>query len=125
MTMGLSAAGYILLFLVPLMLVSAQSVWRSAVSNSDLFSGGIADILVRVFTNPRIWVGGLLYLVTTLLYLLVLSKTKFFTAQMIITSAAIIYSALIAHFIFHEKISPLNIVGVGLILVGIFFIISK
>ncbi len=118
------------LLLIPvaaLALVSAQALWRSAVVDGQILrkNGSIFSIIPQVATSPKIWLGILLYVSTTGLYLYLLTRYKFFVIQLSITSLALIFSTLIAYFVFHEKISTVNIIGLAIVLVGLFLVVQK
>ncbi|MSR68540.1 hypothetical protein EXS66_02025, partial [Candidatus Saccharibacteria bacterium] len=101
----------LLLPVVALSLVTAQSVWRSAVVDDKIFSGSLTAAIMNAATNPKMWLGALLYIATTILYLFLFSKLKFFVVQISVTGLALIFTAAISHFIFHEEITIMNLTG--------------
>ena len=109
------------LFLLPVVaiaLVGAQSLWRNAVVKEEIFSGSFAEIATKVITNPKMWLGGLLYIATTALYLFLFSKVKFFVVQITVTGLALILSTAISYYIFHEEINTVNLVGLFVVFIG-------
>ncbi|MEI7488656.1 MAG: hypothetical protein WCJ72_14850 [Chryseobacterium sp.] len=111
--------------LVPVMaglLVSAQAMWGIAIKHNNLISGGLAQSLGNLITSPRIWLGALLYAVATLVYFMMLSKGKFFVIQISMAGVATILSTILASYLFGEPISPGNILGMSLVIVGLFFV---
>jgi drug/metabolite transporter (DMT)-like permease len=120
----------LLALLIPvaaLSLVTAQALWRSAVVSDQVFNrnGSIYTIIHQVLTSPKIWLGIILYIGTTGLYLFLLTKYKFFVIQLTVTGLALVFSTLIAYFIFHEKISLVNIIGLVVVLFGILLVVQK
>lgn len=116
---------YLLVPVSAIILISAQALWRTAVVNDKVLEGSISTIIIQSVSNPKIWLGIILYIFTTALYLFVLNKLKFFTVQLTITGLALIFSTFLSYFVFHEKITILNLLGLGIILIGIFFVIQK
>jgi len=121
----MQAFAYLLVPLLALLLVSAQACWASAIKADKPFSYPLGQAITTLLGNPKIWIGGLLYVVATLLYFLLLSRYKFFSIQTGMTGLAIVLSTLLSVVLFHEKLSLLNGVGMLLVLIGIFFVFSK
>ena len=106
-------------------LVAAQSLWRSAVVGGGIFANGLASAFGKMLVSPKMWLGALLYILTTMLYLFLFSKLKFFVVQVSVTGLALIISTIISYYIFHEKVSTLNIIGLMTVLLGIFLVFKK
>ena len=115
----------LLLPVVALLLVTAQAIWRSAVVNDKIFSGSLAAAIVNATTNPKMWLGGLLYVATTILYLFLFSKFKFFIVQISVTAMALIIATAVSHFIFHEEITIMNLAGLLLVMIGLGLVVQK
>jgi len=116
---------YLLIPITAILLVTAQSFWNKAMKSGDIFTGGVPSIFHNLITNPGIWVGGIFYIVATLLYLLSLSKNNFFVVQASMTGLALVFSTVIAVLFFHEKVAPVNLVGIAIIFVGAMLIVQK
>ena len=114
-----------LLPVVATALVAAQSLWRNAVVKDAIFKGKLGDILSHTVTNPKMWLGGILYIATTVLYLFLFSKLKFFVVQITVTGLALMLSTAISHYIFHEDISVLNLLGLLMVLIGIGLVVQR
>ena len=117
---------YILAFIIASCLASGQALWASTVksiaaNNSDI---GALDFLTKVILTQKFWFGALLYVLGTSTYLLLLSKAKFFSIQFGMTGIVLIISLIISVYFFQEKISQLNIMGIVLVFLGIFFIMK-
>ncbi len=120
--------GNLLILLIPLvaiLLISAQALWRHAVVSDKLLEGSFGTIVVHTITNPKIWLGGILYVLTTAVYLFLFTKFKFFVVQLSITGLALVFSTMISYYIFHEKITIINIIGLVVILVGLALVVQK
>ena len=104
------------------LLVSAQAMWGIAIKKNNLISGGMMQSLMNLITSPRIWLGALLYGVATLVYFMMLSRGKFFIVQISMAGVATILSTILASFLFGENISSSNILGMFLVVVGLFFV---
>lgn len=115
---------YILAFLISACLISGQAAWGSAVKQIAPIGSEISttELASRLLVSPKIWLGGLFYILGTAIYFLLLSKAKFFSVQIAMTGLAIIFSTLIAHFFFKETISPTNFAGILLVLSGVLLV---
>jgi drug/metabolite transporter (DMT)-like permease len=115
-------------FLVPLMaflLVTAQATWGTAIKKQHVLEGSAGKIVTNLVTSPRIWIGIFIYVAATGVYFLLLSRAKFFSVQVSMTALSIIFSTILAAVLFNEKISLINIIGAGLVLLGLFFVLAK
>ena len=115
----------LLLPVVALSLVTAQSLWRSVVVNDKIFSGSLSAAIISAATNPKMWLGALLYMATTILYLFLFSKLKFFVVQISVTALALIIATAVSHFIFHEEITIINLTGILLVMLGLGLVVQK
>jgi drug/metabolite transporter (DMT)-like permease len=114
--------------LVPLMaglLVTAQATWGTAIKKQHVLQGSTAKIFNNLITNPRIWIGIIIYVIATGVYFLLLSKAKFFSVQVSMTALSIIFSTALAAILFSEKITIANIFGAFLVLLGLVFVLAK
>ena len=120
---------YLIYLLVPLMailLVSAQAIWGTAIKNQKVLEGdGFINIATNLITSPRIWIGGFIYIAATIVYFIMLSRIKFFSVQISMTAASILFSTALAVLLFNEKLSLLNIMGMVLVLVALPLVLAK
>jgi multidrug transporter EmrE-like cation transporter len=118
---------YLFIVLLSLCLVSAQSLWGSTAkaNNPELHNYSTHEFLIKMLQSPKVWLGAALYVVGTLAYFVILSKIKFFSVQIALTGLAILLSTLVAAVVFHEKITPVNIVGMILILLALPLVLSR
>jgi drug/metabolite transporter (DMT)-like permease len=107
------------------LLVSAQAFWNSAIKGQKLLSGSFSQIASNLISNPRIWAGIILYIATTAVYFILLSKIKFFTVQVTMTALSIVFSTLLAALFFHERISAINIAGMFVVLLGLPMVLTR
>lgn len=113
---------YVIYLLVPVMatlLVSAQAVWGSAIKHGGLMRGSPGHILINLITSPGIWLGAFLYMLTTLVYFVMLSRGKFFIIQLSMAAISIILSTLLSAILFKEHLNPINIAGMFVVIAGL------
>lgn len=110
-----------------LLLVSGQTLLKlglNAIGGVRLFTGDALNSLLGVFRTPWIILGFVCYGTSALLWLDVLSKLDFSMAFPMV-SLTYVFSLLIGRFIFHETVGVERILGVALILSGLFFVIRS
>lgn len=122
--MGYSV-NYLLIPLMALLLVTAQAIWGTAIKKQNLLQGSAQTVFTNLLTSPRIWMGILLYACATGVYFLLLSKVRFFAVQVSMTAIAILLSTLLAAILFKEHLSPLNIAGMLLVLIGLPLVLAR
>jgi drug/metabolite transporter (DMT)-like permease len=113
--------------MLSLCLISAQSLWGSTAKANGIENHhySTAEFLTRMIQSPKVWLGALLYIIGTLVYFLILSKIKFFSVQIALTGLAILLSTGVAVIVFHERITPTNIVGMIMILISLPLVLSR
>ena len=116
---------YIMMPVMALLLVSAQSLWASVIKNSNALEGSISTIAINLLSNWKMWLGALIYIVATLVYFYMLSKLKFFSVQIAMTAISIIFSVVLSIFVFGEKPNMVNLLGIAVVLVGIIMVLKK
>jgi len=84
--------------------------------------GSVIGELIKLMLNPFIFSGLILYVISTILWLIALSKT---TLSFVYPFAALIFVLVMicARFIFLEPVPPLRYVGIAVICVG--FLLSS
>lgn len=117
---------YILAFLISTCLILGQSFWGSAIKQIAPIGTSVPllTMVTKLVQSPKLWIGGLFYVLGTLIYFLLLSKAKFFSVQIGMTGLAIVFSTLIAHFLFKETVSTYNAVGIVFVLCGVFLVLK-
>ena len=110
-----------------LLLVSGQTLLKvglNEIGGVSLFDGNPVGSLLGLFRTPWIIVGFVCYGVSAILWLDVLSKLDFSLAFPLV-SLTYVFSLIIGRFIFHETVGLDRIVGVLLILGGLFFVVRS
>ena len=106
------------------LLASAQATWAGLFKTKGVLDGPLLQIVTTVTTDYRLWLGGALYVIATLLYFLLVSKINFFVVQLTVTGLVIIFSTLISYFVFKEQIQLINVIGIAVMFIGIYLIVG-
>ena len=121
-----SMIGTFLLGLVAIMLLSAgqtaMKVGLNAIGGISLADGPMG--FLKLFQTPWVIVGFACYGLSSILWLDVLSKLDFSLAFPMV-GLTYVFTLLIGRFFFGETIGWERMVGVGLILCGVFFLIRS
>lgn len=110
-----------------LLLVGGQTLLKvglNDVGGVSLFDGDPVGGLLRLFRTPWIILGFVCYGVSAILWLDVLSKLDFSLAFPMV-SLTYVFSLVIGRFIFNETVGLDRVVGVLLILGGLFFVVRS
>jgi drug/metabolite transporter (DMT)-like permease len=110
-----------------LFLVGGQTLLKlglNHIGGVSLFDGNALGSLLGLFRTPWIMLGFVCYGLSALLWLDVLSKLDFSMAFPMV-SLTYVFSLVIGRFIFHETVGLDRIIGVFLILAGLFFVIRS
>jgi drug/metabolite transporter (DMT)-like permease len=110
-----------------LLLVGGQTLLKlglNDIGGVSLFGGNPVGSLLGLFRTPWVILGFVCYGVSAVLWLDVLSKLDFSMAFPMV-SLTYVFSLVIGRFVFHETISLQRIVGVLLILGGLFFVVRS
>lgn len=73
--------------------------------------------IIKTLCNPRLYIGGVLYLASALIDIYVLRYLDY-SAALPFTAITYIWTLLLAYFVLKEKISKKKILGVGMIVLG-------
>ena len=109
------------------LLVSGQTLLKvglNDIGGVSLFDGNPLASLLGLFRTPWIIVGFLCYGISAILWLDVLSKLDFSMAFPMV-SLTYVFSIVIGRIVFDEAVGLDRVVGVLLILAGLFFIIRS
>ncbi len=110
-----------------LLLVGGQTLLKvglNDIGGVSLFDGNPLGSLLRLFRTPWIILGFFCYGVSAILWLDVLSKLDFSMAFPMV-SLTYVFSLVIGRLIFHETVGLDRILGVLLILSGLFFVVRS
>lgn len=116
---------YLLMPIMAGLLVSAQALWGTVIKSGTALQGSLPTIAFNLVTNWRMIAGALIYIAATLVYFYMLSKLKFFSVQIAMTALSIIFSTGLSILLFNEKPTLLNVLGAGIVLVGIALVLHK
>jgi len=120
--------GYLIL-IIPIVAASvAQLLFKKGVTNLgslDFSLTGIISLIPRVFQSGWLLLGVGLFGVAFLTYLVVLSKYQLNIIYPIFVSLGIIIVSLASWFFFKETLSWLQILGIVVIILGIFLVATK
>jgi drug/metabolite transporter (DMT)-like permease len=110
-----------------LLLVGGQTLLKvglNDIGGVSLFDGDPLGSLLKLFRTPWVILGFVCYGISAILWLDVLSKLDFSMAFPMV-SLTYVFSLIIGRFIFHETVGLDRVVGVLLILAGLFFVIRS
>jgi len=110
-----------------LLLVGGQTLLKvglNDIGGVSLFDGDPVGSLLGLFHTPWIILGFACYGVSAILWLDVLSKLDFSLAFPMV-SLTYIFSLVIGRFVFHETVGLDRVVGVLLIVSGLFFVVRS
>lgn len=106
---------YLLLLLNIILLVTGQTLWKIGLTGAELeFT---AKGIVKLFFNSYIFGGLAIYLLATIIWFYILSKSELSLVYPL-QSLCYVAAALVAVLIFKENIPITRWVGIGLILLG-------
>lgn len=83
--------------------------------------GGLLSAIPKMIMNTYLWGAMLLYAVSILIWMVVLSKVEVSYAYPFL-SIGYVLSAVIGYFYFSEAVSPVRIVGILIICIGVVLI---
>jgi drug/metabolite transporter (DMT)-like permease len=109
------------------LLVGGQTLLKlglNAIGGVSLFDGNPVGSLLGMLRTPWIALGFACYGMSAILWLDVLSKLDFSLAFPLV-SLTYVFSLVIGRFIFHETVGLDRILGVFLILGGLFFVVRS
>ncbi len=114
--------------IVGLMLVVGQSLWRFAITRVGGEEINYAAILrspAQLALHPLFILGCITYIFATILYMYVISRFNYGTSYAIIVACSTIFASLASLYLFKERMSVVNVVGLGVVILGIFLLVKK
>ena len=113
---------YLLGILVAIQLVVGQALWKIGTQQAEFILSydyiASGKILKFIFL-PATLIGMIVYASATLMYMGVLSKYPYSAAQGLILPASLIFAFIVARVFFHDRISLINLVGLVILIIGI------
>lgn len=93
--------------------------------NLDFSISGVLNLIIQIFQNGWLIGGTILFGIGFIFYLFILSKLQLNIAYPILVGAGIISITIISWFLFKEPLSWLQILGIVVILSGVFLLLPK
>lgn len=118
----------LLLVISILTTASAQLCFKKGVLKLGELSfsfSGILSLIPKIMQNIWLVLGIFLFGISFLLWLFILSKLKLNIAYPIAVSVEVSLASLGAWIFFHEYLSLIQIIGIIIVIIGIFFILPK
>lgn len=112
---------YMLAVCVALALAGGQALWRVVAQREGVTLHSLPGLIF----SPHFIAGAFLYMAATLVYLYMQSKYEFTHIQTVVLAGSLIGSFIIAALFFSERIEIINLIGLGLLLVGIVLVVYK
>ncbi|MCP6718277.1 MAG: SMR family transporter [Patescibacteria group bacterium] len=94
-------------------------------TNLNLSFSGLLKLFVSIFQNKWLFLGSSLFVFSFVFYLFVLSKLQLNLAYPVMVSAGIILVAIGSWTFFQEQVSQWQVLGISLIILGIFLLFPK
>lgn len=113
---------YALLFVNIVLLVLGQTLWKIGLRNIE-FKFDLVSIL-KLTLNPYITGGLIVYVVATVIWLYILSKSELSLVYPL-QSLCYVAAAIVAVFVFKESIPITRWAGISLIILGAYFVSIK
>lgn len=113
---------YLLGAIVAFQLVLGQVLWKSAVDKHS-FALTPEYVFSRQFVtfvlSWQVVLGLLIYGLATLLFMALLGKFQYSSVQAVVVSASLVFTFAASAVIFHERHSAINLLGFGVLIVGV------
>jgi drug/metabolite transporter (DMT)-like permease len=116
---------YLLVIGVALMLVTGQSLWKYGVMHVDLVSGDLMRKVLALAFSPAILLGCFVYVIATVLYIYTIGKYEYAVSYAMIVTFSLIFATIVASSVFHEKLSPINLLGMLVLLIGVALLLKR
>ena len=119
----MTARGLALVLISALLTVAANLLMRSGIDRAGGFPGRLAELppaLLRLVNQPHFDIGFVLYGVAALVWFRVVASEPLSTAYPLLVSLTFIMVSLGAVYLFHEPMTWRKVIGLGVILVGVF-----
>lgn len=104
--------------------VSAQlslKIGMERIGKFDFVWGNAAPIMLQVLLSGWFWLGICIYVVSIIIWLMILSRTEVSIAYPLI-SLGYVLNALAAYYLLHEHVTSLRLLGIVVILFGVFLV---
>jgi len=106
-------------------LACAQALWKHGVEEHS-FALNRQFLLTSRFlsfaASPFVWGGAILYVIATGFYMSLLARHPYAVVQGSVIALVLIFSFLLAHFVFHEPATFSRLAGLALLMGGVVLI---
>lgn len=113
---------YLLLLLNILLLVVGQTLWKTGLKGLEVRFDPVS--VIKLFLNPYIAGGLLIYVAATVIWLYILSKAELSLVYPL-QSLSYVIAAIVAVLIFKESLPLTRWAGIALICLGAYFVSLK
>ncbi len=120
----MTAASFALVLLGVLLNALAQLLLKAGTNRIGVFefsTGNIVPIGTAVATQPHILGGLLCYVISVVVWILALSRTQVSIAYPML-SIGYVVNAVAAWYLFGEAVTPMRLIGIGVIILGVFLV---
>jgi len=118
-----------LILLIPIITAAtAQILFKKgilAIGELEFSLSGVLNLIPKILQNAWLLSGMIIFGISFLVYLFVLSKSQLNIAYPIVVSAGIIIISLVSWLFFKETLSWLQLGGITFIIFGIFLLATK
>jgi drug/metabolite transporter (DMT)-like permease len=116
----------ILLFLTATLLSSGgQGLLKlGALKLGQVTGGNFGSLILKIAVTPELVLGLLLYGLSAVFFILVLTRVKLSVAGPAI-SITYVFSVLMGYFLFKESITIRHLIGLGIIVCGVILVVKK
>ena len=97
----------------------------SALSDLKLSLSSVVDFIFAFLQNKWLLAGMTLFVISFVFYIFVLSKIQLSFAYPVMVSVGMVFVLIGSWIFFDEKLSLLNIIGIALIILGIFLLVPR
>jgi multidrug transporter EmrE-like cation transporter len=121
----MSSSGWIFVFLSAAFVVAANLLLRAGVDRAGGFPGNLSTILpdlLNLGKQPAFDIGVILYALASVVWFKVLSTEPLSIAYPVLVSATFVMISIGAIFFFRESINLIKVIGMALIVTGIFVV---
>lgn len=113
---------YVMLLINIILLVAGQTLWKLGLKEVEFKITPMG--ILRIFFNPYIFCGLLIYVAATVIWLYILSKSQMSLVYPL-QSLCYVAAAFVAILVFREHIPATRWFGIALIVLGAFFVAVK
>lgn len=108
------------------MLIVGQTLWKYGVMHMQIEQHAtLVKKALAIGFNPYILLGCVVYVIATVFYIYTIGKYAYGTSYAMIVALSLIFATTVAATFFQEKITPINVAGVIVMLIGVFLVLKR